>query len=391
MKKIISLILGLFLFSQMPAQGINFFEGSFEEALELAKQEDKMIFVDAYTTWCGPCKRMKKYIFPNKKAGDLYNKYFINMAIDMEKQMGKQFNMTYPVKSYPTLLFINSDGEIVLREGGAKPIELFLQIGESALKADDKTEKYAKFYEEGNRDFDFMLKYVVALNRAEKSSSKIVYDYLNHGPKLGEDDKAKFIYEATSSCDSKIFDMLTASKTKKKIIQIYGKDKFLEKIHKVCWATVKKGMEFNVTELYEEARSKYKKQDKKSFPKFSCEIDLAVAKRKQDASAYLKAANKYVKQLEEGEDKNKFALESKDLFLRDDGIASFVEGVSKKVLKGDNSIDNNFAYAKILLKNKKYDLAIPYLEKAIEMANVDKTYPKMRELKQIYKMASKMK
>jgi len=40
------------------AEGMTFVEKPFDELLALAKKEDKVIFIDAYTTWCGPCKMM---------------------------------------------------------------------------------------------------------------------------------------------------------------------------------------------------------------------------------------------------------------------------------------------------------------------------------------------
>lgn len=56
------------------AQGINFQKGSWAEIKAKAKAENKFIFVDAYTTWCGPCKWLSKKVFPQKKVGDLFNK-----------------------------------------------------------------------------------------------------------------------------------------------------------------------------------------------------------------------------------------------------------------------------------------------------------------------------
>jgi uncharacterized protein YyaL (SSP411 family) len=53
-----------------------------------AKKENKLIFVDAYASWCGPCKLMVKNIFPLKTVGDYYNSHFINAKIDMEKGEG---------------------------------------------------------------------------------------------------------------------------------------------------------------------------------------------------------------------------------------------------------------------------------------------------------------
>ena len=67
------------------SEGMRFFEGTFEEALQLAKKENKLIFMDCYGPWCGPCAQMVRLIFPLKEVGDFYNEHFINMKRDMER------------------------------------------------------------------------------------------------------------------------------------------------------------------------------------------------------------------------------------------------------------------------------------------------------------------
>ena len=56
-------------------QGIEFYHGTWEEAILKAKAEDKIIFVDAFTTWCGPCKRMAASTFPDPAVGVLFNQH----------------------------------------------------------------------------------------------------------------------------------------------------------------------------------------------------------------------------------------------------------------------------------------------------------------------------
>jgi len=390
--KLLSIFLGVLLSTiNLSAQGIEFFEGTFEEALEIAKQQEKLIFVDCYTTWCGPCKRMKKYIFPNKKAGDFYNKNFINMAIDMESQMGKAFNMKYPVRAYPTLLFIDGEGNLVKTDIGGKPMELFIQMGETALKLDDRTETYEKEYEAGNRDFKFMLKFVKALNRADKPSTKIVYDYLNNGPAMTKENKARFIFEATSSSDSRLFEMMTEKQTQKIIIKLYSQNTFEDKIYEACWTTVKKGMEYNVSELYADAKNSYKKSLRKKYPKFESEVDMAVAKRNLDASSYLNSAKVYVKLIKNDSNKiNELAIEMRDHFLKDEDIAAFAEKISREALKKEDSIENNMNYAKILLKNKKYSEGLIYLEMAITKSKNENIEDHLQDLTQLKRMAESM-
>ncbi len=102
------------------SEGINFKNVSFEEALEMADTEGKYIFVDAYAEWCGPCKWMEKNTFKNPKVGRLFNKHFINLKIDMEKGEGTELARKYRVTQYPTMMIINSEGEVVKRIIGAK-------------------------------------------------------------------------------------------------------------------------------------------------------------------------------------------------------------------------------------------------------------------------------
>ncbi|NME71173.1 thioredoxin family protein [Flammeovirga aprica] len=115
------------------AQGIQFSEGTWEEAKVEAKKTNKHLFVDAYTTWCGPCKYLKEKIFPVKEVGDVYNANYISIALDMEKGEGIDFAKKYRVKAFPTLLYFSPDGQIVDQKvGGAKPKE-FAQWGKDAL------------------------------------------------------------------------------------------------------------------------------------------------------------------------------------------------------------------------------------------------------------------
>ena len=111
MKKFITLtaiILSAFSFGQT---GMKFEESTFKVALEKAKKEKKLIFLDAYATWCGPCKLMVKNIFPLQSVGDYYNSNFINTKLDMEKGEGLELAKKYGVKVDPTDLFMYGDGK----------------------------------------------------------------------------------------------------------------------------------------------------------------------------------------------------------------------------------------------------------------------------------------
>lgn len=94
-------------------KGIVFYEGNFEAALAKAKAENKIIFLDAYASWCGPCKKMAANVFTDEKVGEYFNANFINLKIDMEKGEGPSIASKYPVQYYPTLFFIDSNGKLL--------------------------------------------------------------------------------------------------------------------------------------------------------------------------------------------------------------------------------------------------------------------------------------
>ncbi|HAY70403.1 MAG TPA: hypothetical protein DCX89_00800, partial [Saprospirales bacterium] len=330
------------------------------------------------------------YVFPDKKAGDFYNKHFINMAFDMETQIGKELNQKFNVKAYPTFLFINSDGKILFREVGGKTVELFIQMGEEALKKDDRTADFEKQYKEGVRDYVFMLNYVKNLNRVGKPVSAIIYDYLSGDHGLTNAQKANIIFEGTTHCDSKLFDQLTSPEIRKSIVEMHSEEIFDQKIFEACWATASKGFEFNVPELIGEAKMKYKKFSKGDDKKFSLEVDLDQAQKTLNPEAYQKAAEEYLKILKTSQEKIDFMLDMKNIFLQHQGIADYAENTLKQMVKKEKSIESNIGYAKILLLNKKYEDSVPYLNTALKMAEEKSDREKILEINKLISSVDRM-
>lgn len=93
--------------------GIRFIEQDWDKALKEAREQHKLVFLDAYASWCGPCKRLKKKTFTDKAAGEFFNKHFVNVAVDMEKGYGPTLLRQYGVTAYPTLIITDASGNIV--------------------------------------------------------------------------------------------------------------------------------------------------------------------------------------------------------------------------------------------------------------------------------------
>lgn len=118
--------------------GIKFVAENWAAAKAEAKKQNKLIFLDAYTTWCGPCKMLKRNTFPDKAAGDFFNKNFINVALDMEKGDGLAVAALYNVNAYPTLIITDADGNLVTYAKGYIDAKQLIEFGKHGLSKGKK-------------------------------------------------------------------------------------------------------------------------------------------------------------------------------------------------------------------------------------------------------------
>lgn len=114
--------------------GINFYRGTWQQALEQAQKENKLIFLDLYASWCGPCKMLKSKTFTNADVGQFFNKNFINYAVDAEKGTGIELAKKFKITGYPTLLFIDSNGNLVAKTMGYHTPAQLLDVGKQIEK-----------------------------------------------------------------------------------------------------------------------------------------------------------------------------------------------------------------------------------------------------------------
>lgn len=145
MKTIVFLVAGVLLATfalAMPSNkntnnsnngGINFHTGTWDEALKLAKEQGKPIFLDISASWCGPCKKLKAKTFPDSQVGTFYNANFINVAVDGEVGEGRTLAKKYKIRGYPSLIFISPDGKVLEHTAGYRNPSQFLSLGQSVV------------------------------------------------------------------------------------------------------------------------------------------------------------------------------------------------------------------------------------------------------------------
>ncbi|MDV7391797.1 thioredoxin family protein, partial [Arthrospira platensis SPKY1] len=254
------------------------------EAVEAAKKQDKILFVDAYAVWCGPCKRMSNNVFPNDKVGEFYNKHFINVKMDMEHG-DMTFRQKYPVSAYPTLFYIDYTGDIVHQVKGATDVDGLIKLGETALSKIDRSGNFEEAYNEGNRDPEFIYNYVKALNKAGKPSLAISNEYLRAQEDLSTPENLRFILEAAVESDSRIFELLIEHR--KAIERLEGEAAVRNRIELACGNTLKKAMEFQSDFLLEETKTAMTQNlDAETAGLFCAKADRAFYKSMSDEGNY---------------------------------------------------------------------------------------------------------
>ncbi len=383
MKHSIILLLLLATINFSFSQGIEFFHGTWEEALEASKKEGKSIFVDAYTTWCGPCKAMAKNTFTVKEVGDFFNKNFINVKFDMEKEEGVKFGHTYPVQAYPTLYFINDKGDVLKKVVGGQKPEGLIANAKEALKADDRSGEFEEEYLNGNREYDLVYGYVKALNNVGKPTLKISNDYLDTNPEITIEQKLAFIFEAAVEADSKLFDDVILQKAK--IIEIVGEEVFAAKVHGACKKTFGKAIDFEYEGLMDEAISKAQVlMSKDDFIEFAHKSRMAYYDSFNKDEQYLDTAEDYIKASGK---KNPVVLS----FVATDicnNLKSDPKAVKKAIkwakqaLKIDPTESNFNTYCQTLLTAKEYDEVLELVNKEIENKKTTYNVGTLQRLKQ---------
>lgn len=167
----------------------NFRSITYDEAIAAAKAENKLVFMDFYTDWCGPCKRMAREVFPQKKVGDYMNEKFVCIKLNAEKE-GKELADLYKIEAYPTFIAIDADKNIVLTKVGGGNADDFIADIDRMLDPDRTPERMKARYEGGERTPKLIASYAAylkteAFNQRDKfadligQANRMIHDYFN--------------------------------------------------------------------------------------------------------------------------------------------------------------------------------------------------------------------
>lgn len=145
--------------------GIHFFHGTWDEALQEAREQGKMLFVDIWASWCAPCKRMASTTFMEKEVGDYFNAHFVNYKLQTDpadkaaRQQAEALAQKYHANFLPTLVWVDADGRLLHFATGYKPAADLLAEAETAQDPKQRIGTILQRWADGDRSVETAVAY----------------------------------------------------------------------------------------------------------------------------------------------------------------------------------------------------------------------------------------
>lgn len=355
-------------------RSILFNERPWKEIVEMAKKDNKMIFLDAYASWCSPCKWMAANMFTNDTIADYYNKTFICASVDMEKGEGLTLRQKYAVRAYPSLLFINGNEEMVHeRVGAPQKVRDYIEMARVAQIPEEGLAAYMRKYDAGNNSPEFILSFLNRLVEAYIPINTVLKKYF---ATQSESDlfnrwNWNIIYRYVIDMDDPQFGYFL--KHQDEYGKLYSRDSVIEKIGSIydyalqkCFRTSQSAKNDS---SYEALKSQIKHSGFEGAGKiiFHSDLQLFQVRGKNDA---------YVQLLYDGLDKyysEDYAMLTNAAYTVSSltGDVKYLEKAgewAKRSISMKSGPYNNDIYASILFKLGKFNEAISYEEDAITLA-----------------------
>lgn len=346
-------------------EGIDFAKGTWKEALAKAAEENKLIFLDAYTTWCGPCKKMTREVFPQDVVGDFYNSHFISVKMDMEKGEGVEIANHYQIEVYPTLLFVDAEGNLLHRAAGYHNIDQFLDLGNIARNPLKRLGTLEKRFADGDRDPDFLLQYTMARAEIQDGSHMPIAEaYLSTQADWNTDKHLDFIFNLTADANSTMFDHITANKML--YIEKYGDRNVMGRIQSLIHESIQDTKdESSLTQI----DRLYAKAYPDKAARMSANFRMSFYRQAGDRQNYAKAAVDYFNSFPEAnaDELNDVAWTFYQV-IEDKKLLKYASKWAKRSVKLEPQYYNNDTLAGIYRKMGKKKKAIKSAQAAIAIA-----------------------
>ncbi len=338
--------------------GIRFEHTTFAELKAIAAKENKLIFIDAFTTWCGPCKQMAKNVFTDAIVGKYYNDRFINAKIDMEAGEGLEIARQYEVRAYPTYLFVAADGELVHRAVGSMPPSEFIMVGNAATSPDERISTWQKRYKGGERKPEFITEYFKRAEAAGLNVSADFQTYISAKPVEALLDTATWDLYAAYGTFAMTRELDFVKANRDKITKANPKADVNAKLKDLYWRPLNRAYGINGAEgeQYKKLDAEFRALKLKDGDKLADLVPVNAIDAETEGDKFGAAVVKYYKK---HPDQNSQWLNSMAWsfyeHVTDDKLLAVAEKMAKSAFSDDA---NNYAvadtYASVLFKRGKY-------------------------------------
>lgn len=283
--KCLGTLIALLTATMLVAQsGISFASENWNDLLVRAQKENRLIFLDAYASWCGPCKRMEAEVFPVPEVSSFFNANFINAHIDMESAEGEILSQRYKVYSLPTWLFINGQGEVVHRAVGYLEAPSFLALAETALNPDKNMAAMFRRFANGERNSAFLLELAMLSQEASDPRGRSVAEaYLKEQKDWSTPEAMAMIYDFLDNTDSPWYTYLIEHQ--EEFANYIGFSEVQDKIQTLIMGTA-----FGEGKSEEASLAKLKELYQETYPDVA---DLLFAQFRMNYFQYLKQNDNY--------------------------------------------------------------------------------------------------
>lgn len=378
MKNIALLLLLLFSGIQLNAQdlGIQFKPLSYEQALQKSKEENKPVFLFGYATWCHFCEYMKDSVLPLQAVGDYYNTNFVCIKMDLEKE-GKTLNQKLRAKNFPTMVFFNSNGEMLHRLSGKKDAQDVVQLGKDALDSTKQLRTYIYKYRDGKLTPQQTWDYFKMVERAGMDNQPLISNYLTLIPatKLASPTSWRIMYDLFRDIEQPC--MKTVMDHREEYASIYSTDSIDNKIIGLYNNALMMKVQLLDTNGYNNIIGKLKASKLDLSDKIIAFADLNQSKLKGHWDEYARLAVLFVEQF--GKEDNRRLSDIAYNFserINDRELMLKAEGWAEHAVNLADNYRNNYTLGSVYYRLEKYTEARKVLNHAIELAVKSGTDPK---------------
>ncbi len=378
MKKICLLFLIIFSVFNTNAQdkGIQFQPLSYEQALLKSKEVNKPVFLFGFATWCHFCEAMKDSVLPLEAVGDFYNKNFVCIKLDLEKE-GKGLNQKLRAKNFPTMVFFNSDGEMLHRLSGKKDAQDFIQLGKDAIDSTKQLRTFIYKYRDGKLTPQQTWDYFKMVDRAGMDNQPLISNYLTMIPedKLTTSTSWRIMYDLFRDIEQPC--MKTVMNHREEYAAKFTADSIDNKIIGLYINALMMKVQMVDTNGYNSIIAKLTASKLDLADKIVAFANLNRCKLKGQWDEYGKLGVIFVEKYAKDDYRrlNDVAFNFSER-INDRDLLTKAEGWSQRAVELMDTYKNNYTLGCVYYRNEKYPEARKALNHAIELAVKSGTDPK---------------